>query len=338
VLNSPRAVQMSVFVVRAFVKMRAVLSDNGELARKLASLEKELKDRLNVHEAAIVTILQRVMAIIDPPALSEPPPKKGIGFQAKERKSRYRTCATHKRVWMAIVLMSMACSLSWGQGIMGGSFPEDPSEIMSQIAGTNRPFSATVQVPDPNDSNAVVCTISYAILGQRVRCELTLSGDSYWATNEPHYAEFKRCGLHPSVTIHLPDREIVMFPGRKACVETPASNQVAKTQINIRKWETDREVVDGHPCIKYNVLAVRDRQSIRASVWEATDLGGFPICMKWTPNAMGDGLLLKHINLQPPSAALFVVPEDYRYYPDFKSLVKELCPKDPALDGKQKRD
>jgi hypothetical protein len=94
VLNSPRAVQMSVFVVRAFVKMRAVLSDSRELARKLAALEKELKDRLGVHEAAIVTILQRVMNIIDPPALPEPPPKKGIGFQAKERKSRYRAQAT----------------------------------------------------------------------------------------------------------------------------------------------------------------------------------------------------------------------------------------------------
>ncbi len=89
VLNSPRAVQMSVFVVRAFLKMRAALSDNLELARKLAALEKELKERLDVHEAAIVTILQRVMDIIDPPALPEPPPKKGIGFQAKESRGRY---------------------------------------------------------------------------------------------------------------------------------------------------------------------------------------------------------------------------------------------------------
>ena len=92
VLNSPRAAQMSVFVVRAFVKMRAVLSDNRELARKLAALEKELKDRLGVHEAAIVTILQRVMDIIDPAALPEPskPPKKGIDFQVKDAKARYR--------------------------------------------------------------------------------------------------------------------------------------------------------------------------------------------------------------------------------------------------------
>jgi hypothetical protein len=77
VLNSRRAVQMSVFVVRAFLKMRALLGDKRELAQKLASLEKELKKRLDVHEAVIITILQRVMDIIDPPAL---PPKPRIGF------------------------------------------------------------------------------------------------------------------------------------------------------------------------------------------------------------------------------------------------------------------
>jgi len=88
ILNSKRAAQMSVFVVRAFVKMRSVLSDTGELAAKLAALEKELKERLDVHEAAIVSILQRVMDIIDPPALPEPP-KKQIGFLLKESRARY---------------------------------------------------------------------------------------------------------------------------------------------------------------------------------------------------------------------------------------------------------
>jgi hypothetical protein len=88
VLNTPCAVQMSVFVVRAFLRMRVALSDNRELARKLAALEKELKERLDVHEAAIVTILQRVMDIIDPPALPEPP-KKRIGYHIKEGKGRY---------------------------------------------------------------------------------------------------------------------------------------------------------------------------------------------------------------------------------------------------------
>jgi len=80
VLNSRRAVQMSVFVVRAFLKMRALLGDKRDLAQKLAALEKELKKRLDVHDTVIITILQRVMDVIDPPALPSPPPKPRIGF------------------------------------------------------------------------------------------------------------------------------------------------------------------------------------------------------------------------------------------------------------------
>ena len=90
VLRSQRAVHVNILIMRAFVKMRAALSDTRDLARKLAALENELKERLNVHEAAIVTILQRVMDIIDPPALPAPP-KKDIGFHVKETKARYRT-------------------------------------------------------------------------------------------------------------------------------------------------------------------------------------------------------------------------------------------------------
>ena len=81
ILNSAAAVQMSVFVVRAFIKMRATLSDTRELARKLASLEKELKTRLDTHESAIVDVLQRVMALLDPPSTPEPPARE-MGFHA----------------------------------------------------------------------------------------------------------------------------------------------------------------------------------------------------------------------------------------------------------------
>lgn len=90
VLNSPRAAQMSVFVVRAFIKMRSAFADSRELAQKLALLEQELKIRLNIHEAAIVDILQRIMGIIDPPPgpLAPPPPE--IGFHVKEDAVPYR--------------------------------------------------------------------------------------------------------------------------------------------------------------------------------------------------------------------------------------------------------
>jgi hypothetical protein len=80
VLNSPEAVRMSVFVVRAFVKMRDLLGGTKELARQLADLEKKLTARLDVHESVIVDVLRRVMEILDPPPLPPEPPKRRIGF------------------------------------------------------------------------------------------------------------------------------------------------------------------------------------------------------------------------------------------------------------------
>ena len=83
VLNSPEAVRMSVFVVRAFVKMRDLLGGTKELARQLADLEKKLTARLDVHESVIVDVLRRVMEILDPPPLPPEPPKRQIGFHVR---------------------------------------------------------------------------------------------------------------------------------------------------------------------------------------------------------------------------------------------------------------
>ena len=90
VLNSPRADDMSVFVVRAFVKMRSAFSDTRQLARKLALLEQELTSRLDIHEAAIVDVLQRIMKILDPPPPPPESPPTEIGFHVKEDVLPYR--------------------------------------------------------------------------------------------------------------------------------------------------------------------------------------------------------------------------------------------------------
>ena len=78
ILNSARAVQMSIFVVRAFAKMREALRGTPELARKLTQLEKKLIARLNIHEAAIVEVLQEVMQILNPPPEPEPPQRRMV--------------------------------------------------------------------------------------------------------------------------------------------------------------------------------------------------------------------------------------------------------------------
>jgi hypothetical protein len=87
ILNSPQAVQMSVFVVRAFIKMRSLLTDTRELAKKLAALEKELTSRLDSHETAISEFMRRIMFLLDPPRGPEIPDKE-MGFHTTLKKPR----------------------------------------------------------------------------------------------------------------------------------------------------------------------------------------------------------------------------------------------------------
>jgi hypothetical protein len=73
VLNSPRAIEMSVFVVRAFVRLRDALASHKALAAKFA----ELEQRLETHDKAIGEIIDAIRALVTPP---ERPARK-IGFR-----------------------------------------------------------------------------------------------------------------------------------------------------------------------------------------------------------------------------------------------------------------
>ena len=90
ILRSPKAIQMSVFVVRAFIRMRQMLIEQRGLARKLAGLEEELTARLDVHETAINEILGQIRRLLSSPQEPEPP-KKRIGFLLEEPHVAYKS-------------------------------------------------------------------------------------------------------------------------------------------------------------------------------------------------------------------------------------------------------
>src|SRR5438105_5573280 len=80
VLNSERAVAMSVYVVRAFVKLRQVLASNDELAQKLDDLERKLTSRLDIHERAILQLFAQIRELLRPPPPQPKPKRRRIGF------------------------------------------------------------------------------------------------------------------------------------------------------------------------------------------------------------------------------------------------------------------
>lgn len=81
VLNTPRATEVSLFVVRAFVKLREMLATHKGLARKLA----ELEEKLETHDEAIRSLVSAIRQLMAPKEL----PKKQIGFQLREKRPAY---------------------------------------------------------------------------------------------------------------------------------------------------------------------------------------------------------------------------------------------------------
>jgi len=74
VLNTPRAAEVSVYVVRAFIRLREIVATHKELAAKLAELER----KVGTHDAAIQSLVAAIRQLLTPP----PKPDRGkIGFR-----------------------------------------------------------------------------------------------------------------------------------------------------------------------------------------------------------------------------------------------------------------
>lgn len=75
VLNSRRAVEVAVFIVRAFVQIRRVLSEQRQLAQRLAQLERRLSD----HDEQILGIVRSIRTLLG----NDPVPRRRqIGFKS----------------------------------------------------------------------------------------------------------------------------------------------------------------------------------------------------------------------------------------------------------------
>jgi hypothetical protein len=87
VLNTARAIEMSVFVVRAFLQLRDLTTTHRELAAKLT----ELEQRVSEHDDELAAIFDAIRKLINPPIR----PRQAIGFIASGRKGR--TLVPHSR-------------------------------------------------------------------------------------------------------------------------------------------------------------------------------------------------------------------------------------------------
>jgi len=80
VLNSPRAVQMSLFVVRAFVQMREELKAHATVFKRLAEIDKKLV----THDVILRDVYEKLRPLLNPPEI----PRKEMGFHTLLKKPK----------------------------------------------------------------------------------------------------------------------------------------------------------------------------------------------------------------------------------------------------------
>jgi hypothetical protein len=87
VLRSKRAAQVNIEIMRAFVRLREMLTTHKDLKRKLAALEKKYDGQFKI-------VFEAIAELMTPP---DDPPKKKIGFEVKEKKRSYGKKAKTRR-------------------------------------------------------------------------------------------------------------------------------------------------------------------------------------------------------------------------------------------------
>ena len=81
ILNTPRATEISVYVVRAFVELREALIGHKAVAKRLDELESRLEKKLAIHDEAIASILDAIRGLMAPTEMVR---KRRIGFVQEE--------------------------------------------------------------------------------------------------------------------------------------------------------------------------------------------------------------------------------------------------------------
>ncbi|MDX9862634.1 MAG: ORF6N domain-containing protein [Rhodospirillales bacterium] len=84
ILNSPRAIQVNIAIMRTFARIRQLLTTHADLAHKLDELEK----KYDAHDEQLRVVFDALRQLMNPPEL---PSRKRIGFGVRERRAAYRT-------------------------------------------------------------------------------------------------------------------------------------------------------------------------------------------------------------------------------------------------------
>ena len=208
--------------------------------------------------------------------------------------------------------------------------PSSPGVSVSLIRlfGTNFAFTARVEYQLLNRSNKELVNLpmSLARLDNRICMELDLARMRNQVQPDA-LAQIKPLGMEQLITILRPDLRATcqIFPRLRAFVKLPMPPNEAEAFAKPGKMERTRlgqEKMQGFDCTRYRVVAT-DEQGGRheATVWNATGLRDFPLCVATREGQETVVMRFSQIQFVRPDSAKFEPPAGYVEYADMGALI-----------------
>ena len=237
-----------------------------------------------------------------------------------------------KLFFLTTTVIALGLAPAFAQfGPRGGGAPQGPhfGGAMDQLFGTHQAFSAALEFQTTDaSSNTIIMPGKLSLAGGKSRFEMNLS--EMQNTNMPAEATamMKSMGMDTLISISRPDKKLayLIYPGLSSYAEMPPSDKSASTDAADYKVETKelgRETVEGHSCIKNQVMVTdKDGTTHESTVWNAADLQNFPVKIVTTEQGQLSTMLFKKISFAPPAADIFEVPTGFTKYASVQTMMQ----------------
>lgn len=220
-----------------------------------------------------------------------------------------------------------------GPGAGGGSFDNG----MEKLFGPNQAFSATMVTSINGPSGPMVVKSKMVFDHENSWTEMNMA--DVQGPNLPPQAveQMKSIGMDDVVTIQSADKRniYVIYPRINSYVAmTLPSPGTTNNTFRSQTTKLGQETVDGHPCVKNDVVVTNTVQSTDFTVWNATDLNNFPVKITTSEEGMPVTITFQNISFDKPTADLFLPPAHFTKYGSLRDLQESALMNRPgAMPG-----
>lgn len=206
---------------------------------------------------------------------------------------------------------------------------------MVRLFGSVTAFTAQLELRmvDTNGTETLNAPMKFSLLDGKMRGDLDVTKLKSKDLPALAASAASSVGMDRVITLVRPDKKesYLLYPKFQACVVAPLDDEdlaALKKPAKLEKTPLARETIDGHPCIKTKVVVTEaDGRKHIATVWDATDLKGFPVQIQTVDGANTISMRFRQVKFERPVAKDFDLPAGTTQYNDATELTQAVMKK-----------